>query len=79
MNKFVTWLLGQQPASETCVDPRLAELDVQRDEADEQRAEARKLRARAEHLGPKQRARLLQNHFGDGMREALHQRGWTQK
>jgi len=77
MNKFVAWLLGQQ--HDSCVDPRLADLDQQRDEADAERDEARKFRAHAERIGPEQRQRLAQNHFGEGMKEALHQRGWTQR
>lgn len=76
MNKFVAWLLGIEP--DACLDPRLAELDAQRDEVEEQRADARRLRAKTEKLGPERRYRLAQNHFGEGIKEALHQRGWTQ-
>lgn len=76
MNKVVAWLLGQQP--ERCVDPRLADLDRQRDEADEARIEAREYRANAERVGPELRSRIRRNHFGESIREALHQRGWTQ-
>jgi hypothetical protein len=49
------------------------------DEAEEFRAEAREVRAHAERIGPEQRWRLSKNHFGEGMKAALHQRGWTQE
>jgi len=76
MNKVVAWLLGQ-PA-ETPVDPRLSDLDQKRDEADEDLIEAREHRATAERIGPELRSRIRRNHFGESIREALHQRGWSQ-
>lgn len=76
MIKLVEWLLGQKPAPHE--DPRLSLLEAQWEEVENHRAEARELRITAERIGPEQRWRLAQNHFGDGMREALHQRGWTQ-
>lgn len=76
MNKIVAWLLGQQPGVPH--DPRLDDLDRLCDEAEEQRSEARQLRTHTERHGPERRRRIAQNHFGESMKEALHQRGWTQ-
>lgn len=76
MRNIIAWLLGQRPG--TCVDPQLAELDQLHDEAKAEGAQAKEGRARAERIGSEQRYRLRQNHFGEGIKEALHQRGWTQ-
>jgi hypothetical protein len=76
MRNIIAWLLGQQP--DTCVDPRLAELDQLHDEAKVEGEQAKAGRVRAERIGSEQRYRLKQNHFGEGIKEALHQRGWTQ-
>lgn len=82
MIKLVEWLLGLTPplppTAPLRVDPRLLELDAQREEAEQHREEARELRVEAERIGPETRRRLRQNHFGEGMKEALHQRGWIQ-
>jgi hypothetical protein len=76
MNKIVAWLLGQQP--EARHDPRLVDLEQLGAEVEEQRSEARRLRAHTEKHGPERRRRVAQNHFGESIKEALHQRGWTQ-
>ncbi|HEY8998300.1 MAG TPA: hypothetical protein VIM60_10390 [Edaphobacter sp.] len=77
MIKLIEWLLGT--SSGPCVQDKLAKLDVQRAEAEELRDEARRYRTRAERAGREQKRRLIENHFGEGMIEALHQRGWTQQ
>lgn len=76
MRNIIAWLLGQQP--DTSVDPRLADLGQLHDEAEDEGIQAKVYRARAERIGREQRYRLEQNHFGEGIKEALHQRGWTQ-
>lgn len=78
MIKLVEWLLGLDPGPRVDL-VKHAQLDEQLSEAEGARVEARKYRDRAERLGPEQRRRLKQNHFGEGMTEALHQRGWTQQ
>lgn len=70
MIKFVEWLLGYT-ASER--------LHEERAHADEDLKISRALRTHAERVGPAMRRRLAENHFGEGITEALHQRGWTQK
>lgn len=70
MIKLVEWLLGRKTTEKLHRENADAEADVKA---------SRLLRRHAEVLGPALRVRLAENHFGEGMREALHQRGWTQK
>lgn len=67
MIKFVEWLLGYKVMEKLNTECAEAEHDV---------TVSRALRSHAEVVGPAMRKRLATNHFGEGMREALHQRGW---
>lgn len=70
MIKLVEWILGVKVTKRLRDEHAEAEHDVK---------VSRALRNHAELVGPALRARLAENHFGEGIREALHQRGWTQK
>jgi len=70
MIKLVEWLLGYRVAEKLHAEHADAEHDV---------TVSRALRKHAEQVGPALRARLAENHFGEGITEALHQRGWTQR
>jgi hypothetical protein len=77
---FVDWLLGRTPAADAEHDraeTETTELDQRRAEAERHAVEARAYRRTAERIGPVLRAELEDNHFGERIRYALHQEGWT--
>lgn len=68
MIKFVEWLLGTDRTEELRAAEEYAAEDVQ---------VSRDLRAHAERVGPTLRFELGENSWGDRIRSALHERGWT--
>jgi hypothetical protein len=68
MIRFIEWLLG---------DRWTEELRAAEQEADRDVAVSRTMRAHAEQVGPVLRFELGENSWGDRIRSALHERGWS--
>jgi hypothetical protein len=68
MNKMFEWLLGARWTEEL----RIAEQEADRDVA-----VSRTMRTHAEQVGPALRFELGANSWGDRIRSALHERGWS--